>query len=176
MNDIFNLSEIGGHVEIEAGRQLGHFRLGAAHFQFGIVLGNFLFHIAKLVHGVLDFCNIIVVGILMHFELAFVFRQLLLRFGQLDANLAAVLAIIGLQVAFNLRFQHRNLLLIVGHLPADALDQRTILLQAFAAGFELLDRRVVLILHLRNRICSPKEIGKLVNLPPQRSPHLVENH
>ena len=38
VDHLLDLAEVGGDVEIEVAGQLGHLGLGAAHFQFGIVL------------------------------------------------------------------------------------------------------------------------------------------
>ena len=112
----------------------------------------------------------------MHLELAFILAQLLLGLLQLQRKLGRVLAVAGLQVAFDLRFEHRHVLLVAGHLPAHALDQRPILLQALAARLELFDRRVVLVLHLGNRIGRPKEVGDLIDLRPKCRPKFSNDH
>ena len=50
------------------------------------------------------------------------------------------------------------------------------LLEAEPPFLELLDRGVVLVLHLGDRIGLPEEVGELVELCPDRSKELAENH
>ena len=61
-------------------------------------------------------------------------------------------------------------------LARDALDQAAVLLEPAAAFLELLDRLVVLVAHLGDRIGLPEQVGDLVDLRHERGPELVKNH
>ena len=61
-------------------------------------------------------------------------------------------------------------------LARDPLDQAAVLLEPAAAFLELLDRLVVLVAHLRDRVGFPEEVGDLVDLRHERRPELVKNH
>ena len=65
---------------------------------------------------------------------------------------------------------------VVGDLKRDSFHQRAILLQSLAAFLKLGDGLIVFVLHLRDRVGGPEEVGQLVNLRPQRRPHFAENH
>ena len=129
----------------------------------------------QLAAGVLDLGEVVVVGLLVHLELALVLRQVLLGLLQLQGELGRRLAVAGLQVGLDLGLQAGDVRLVGGHLPADALDQGPVLLQPLAALLELLDRQVVLVLHLGDRVGGPEEVGELVDLRGQ-APELAEDH
>src|SRR5207249_10484459 len=58
----------------------------------------------------------------------------------------------------------------------DALDEPAILLEPRAALFQLLDRAIVFVAHLRHRIRLPEQVRDLVDLRHDRRPELVQNH
>ncbi len=144
--------------------QLGHLGLGPAHLEIGIVLLDFRLQIGQLAAGVFDLHEVIVVGLLVHFELALVLFQLLLGFLELEREFAGCVSVAALQVGFDSGFQAGDTFLIIGELPADPLNQGAVLLQAEAPLLELIDGPVILELHLRNRIRRPEKIGDLVEL------------
>ncbi len=61
-------------------------------------------------------------------------------------------------------------------LPVDALDERAVLLEPLAPLLQLVDREVVLVLHLGDRIRGPEEVRELVDLRLERTPYLAEDH
>ena len=112
----------------------------------------------------------------MHLELGLVLGQLGLGLLQLQGELGRRLAVAGLQVGLDLAFQVGDVLLGVLHLPRHALDQRPVLLQPLAALRELGDGRVVLVLHLGDRVGRPEEVGQLVHLCAKRGPEFSHDH
>ena len=109
-------------------------------------------------------------------QLLLVRGQLLLRLLQLQRELGRGLAIAGLEVGLGLGFELLDVRPVRRHLPGDPLDQPAVLLEADAAFLELLDRAVVLVLHLRDRVGLPEDVGDLVDLRHERGPELLKNH
>src|SRR5579871_5819748 len=123
-----------------------------------------------------DLHEVVVVGLFVHLELAFVFFELFLGFLEFEGKLAGRLSVAALQVGFDAGFQAGNRFLIIGDLPGDPLDQGTVLLQANAPLFELIHRSVVFVLHLCNGIRCPQKIGNLVQLRLEGAPELAKDH
>ena len=90
VDDLLDLAEVGGDVEVEVGSQFGHFGLGPAHLQLGIVFLNLLAHIGQFLGRVLDLGDVVVVGLFVELELAFVLGQVCLAFCSSRAKRAAV--------------------------------------------------------------------------------------
>jgi hypothetical protein len=63
-----------------------------------------------------------------------------------------------------------------GRLAGDTLDQTAVLLQTATPFLELLDRAVVLVSHLGDRIGFPEQVRDLVDLRDEGGPDLVKNH
>src|SRR5262249_43571198 len=63
-----------------------------------------------------------------------------------------------------------------GDLARYALNETAVLLQPGSTFFELIDRAIVLITQLRDRIGLPEEIGHFVNLRHKGRPEFVKNH
>jgi hypothetical protein len=68
------------------------------------------------------------------------------------------------------------MLAVAVDLPRHPLDERPILLEPLAALLHLIDRLVVFILELRDRIGRPEEVGDLVHLRCERLPELAKDH
>jgi hypothetical protein len=90
--------------------------------------------------------------------------------------LAAVARSPGLQVGLGLGLELAGVGLAVLDLAGHPLDQPAVLLEPDPALLELLDRAVVLVLHLGDRVGLPEEVGQLVQLSAQSTEHLSEDH
>ena len=95
---------------------------------------------------------------------------------QLQRELRGGVAIARLEVRLGLRRQLGDLGIAVLDLTRHALDQAAVLLEPHTTFFELLDCEIVLVLHLRDRICFPEKVGQLVELRPHRTEELLEDH
>ena len=124
----------------------------------------------------LDLLEVVLIGLLVHPELLFVLLDLPLGLLQLQRELGGGLAVPGLEIGLGLRGELVEVSLAVLDLARHALHQAAVLLQAHAAFLELLDREIVLVLHLRNRIGFPEKVGELVELRPNRTEELLEDH
>src|SRR5208337_5639423 len=80
------------------------------------------------------------------------------------------------EIRLDLGFDDRDLLALTIHLPGDALNQRAILGQALAAFPVLLDRSLVLVLHLGDRIVAAEPVAQLVELCRDGFPDFSQNH
>ena len=177
LDDAFDLAEVGRQVDVERFGELGDLRFGGAHLQLGVVLRDLLAQLDQLLVGVLDLLQAVAVGRLVHAGAAPRWSASSpLAFCSSSANFAAVVAIAGLQVGLGLRLELLHVRLVRRHLPRHALDQAAVLLEPAAPFLELLDRPVVLVAHLRDRIGLPEQVGDLVDLRHERRPELVKNH
>src|SRR5262249_20719192 len=176
LDDVLELTEVGRDVEVQALAQLGDLGLRRAHLEVGVVLLDLVLDLDELLVGVLDLLEVVVVRRLVHRQLLAILLERGLGLGQLEREAAGGLAIAGLEIRLGLRGQLVDLVLAVLDLAADALDQRAVLLEPLTALLELLDRQVVLVLHLGDRIRFPEEVGEFVELSPDRTKELAEDH
>ena len=176
LEDLLGLPEVGRDVEVELGGQLRHLGLGPAHLEVGVVLGDLVLDVLKLLDGVLDLEQVVVVRLLVQRELPFVLGQVVLGPLEIEGELGGGVAITGAQVGLDLGLDRGDLLALVVDLPRDSLDQGPILGQSFAAFLHLLDGPVVFVLHLGDRIVAPDRIGQLVELRRDGVPEFAENH
>ena len=95
---------------------------------------------------------------------------------EVEGELGRGLAIPRAQVGLDLRLDRRDLLALAVHLPGHALHQGTVLGQAFSAFLELLDRSIVLVLHLGDRIIAAEPVAQLVELGREGLPDFSQNH
>src|SRR5262249_34282476 len=102
--------------------------------------------------------------------------QFLLRLLQVEGELRRRLAVAGGQVSLDPSLQVADLGAVRVHLAGDAIDQGPVLFESLAPLLDLLDGRVVLVLHLGDRVRGPEDVGDLVQLRPQRTPELAEDH
>ncbi len=164
MNDLLDLPEIGGDIEIEGLRKLRHLGFGGAHLQLSVVLLDLLADFAELPGGVLNLLEIVAVGFFMRRELLLVRGQFPLRLLQLERELGGGIALAGLQVRFGLGLELLNVIPAHLHLARDTLDQGTVGFKLLPAFFKPFDSRVVFVLHLCDRVGFPKYVGDLVQL------------
>ena len=176
MDDILDLAEVGGDVEVELRRQFGKLGFGAAHLQLGVVLLDLSLQLLELLHGMLDLRDVVAVGRLVELELGFVLRELLLRFLELEGELRRCLPLAGLEIGLHLGLELGDVGLVGLDLTIHPFDEGPVFLQAFAAVLHLVDRLVVFVLELGDRIGRPEEVGDLVHLGRKGLPELSEDH
>jgi hypothetical protein len=125
---------------------------------------------------VLDLLEVVAVRRLVHGQLLLVASQLLFGLLELEGEFGCRGAIARLQVRLGLGLEFLYVRPVGRHLTGDALHQPAVLLEASSALLELLDRVVVFIAHLRDRIGLPEQIRDLVDLRDEGGPELVKNH
>ena len=109
-------------------------------------------------------------------ELLLVLGQVVLGPLEVEGELGGGLAVAGVQVGLDLGLERGDLLALVVHLPRDPLDQGAVLGQPFAALLDLLDRPVVFVLHLGDRVVAADRVGQLVELRRDGLPEFAEDH
>ena len=124
----------------------------------------------------LDLRDVVAVGRLVKFELGLVLRELLLGLLEFEGKLRRRLALAGLEVGLHLGLELGNVGLVGLDLTVHPLDEGPVFLQAFTAVLHLIDRLVVLVLELGDRIGCPEEVGDLVHLGRKGLPELSEDH
>ena len=95
---------------------------------------------------------------------------------QVEGELGGRLAVAGVEVGLDLGLERGDLLALAVDLPGDALDQGAVLGQALAAFLQLLDRPVVFVLHLGDRVVAANRVGQLVELRRDGVPEFAEDH
>ena len=176
LDDRFDLAEVRGQVHVEGLRELGDLRFGGAHLQLGVVLLDLLAHFDQLAVGMLNLLEVVAVRGLVHLELLLVGGQFFLGLLQLERELRRGRPIAGPQVGLGLGLELLHVRPVGRHLAGDALDQAAVLLEPGAALLQLLDRQVVLVSHLRDRVGLPEHVGDLVELRHERRPEFLNNH
>ncbi len=176
LDHLLELAEVGRDVEVEGLGELRELGLGAGHLEVGLVLLDLLADRGELLARVLDLLDVVAVGLLVQAELLLVLGELLLDLLQIDRELAGGVAVVGLEVGLDLGRELRPLLLVRLHLALHALDEAAVLLEPHAPLLELLDRLVVLVLHLRDRVLAPEVVRELVHLCANRPADLGEDH
>ena len=68
------------------------------------------------------------------------------------------------------------MLAVAVDLPRDPLHEGPVLLEPFAALLHLIDRLVILVLELGDRVGGPEKVGDLVHLGREGFPELAEDH
>ena len=176
VDDVLDLAEVGGDVEVELRRQLGELGFGAAHLQLGVVLLDLPLQLLELLDGMLDLRDVVAVGRLVELELGFVLLELPLRLLELEGELRRRLPLPRLEIGLDLGLEFGDVGLVGLNLTVDPFDEGPVFLQAFAAVLHLVDRLVVFILELGDRIGRPEEVGDLVHLGRKGLPELSEDH
>ncbi len=74
LQHLLGLAEVGRDVEMELVRQGRHLGLGTAHLELGVVRGDLVLHIVKLLDRALNFQKVILVCLFMKSRAAFRFR------------------------------------------------------------------------------------------------------
>ena len=168
LDDRFDLTEVRRQVDVEGLRELGDLRFGGAHLQLGVVLLDLLAHFDQLAVGMLNLLETVAVRGLVHLQLLLVGGELFLGFLQLERELRGGRPIAGLQIGLGLGLELLHVRSVGRHLAGHTLDEAAILLEPAAAFLELLDRLVVLVAHLRDRVGLPEDVGNLVDLSHER--------
>ena len=176
LDDGFDLAEVGRQVHVEGFRELGDLRFGGAHLQLGVVFLDLLAQLDQLFVRVLDLLQVVAVGRLVHLELLLVGGQLLFGLLQLERELRRRGAIAGLQVGLGLGLELLHVRPVGRTWRVTRSTSPRYCSRPAAAFLELLDRAVVLVSHLRDRIGLPEQIRDLVDLRHERRPELVKNH
>ena len=112
----------------------------------------------------------------MELDLGLVLRKLLLRLLQLKRKPRGRLPLADLEVGLDPGLERRHVLPVAVHLPRDPLHEGPVLLEPFAAFLHLIDRLVVLILELGDRVGGPEKVRDLVHLGREGLPELAEDH
>ena len=116
MDDLFDLTEIGGDIEIEGLGELSDLRFRLAHFQLGVVLLNLLANLGKLAGGVFDLLQAVAVRLIVQLELGLILFQFRLRLLHFERELGGGLAIPRLQIRLHFGFQVDGMFLRVDDL------------------------------------------------------------
>jgi len=176
LNDLLDLSEVGGDVEVQVAGDLGDLRFGRGHLEVGVVALDLVAHLGELLVGVLDLLEIVLVRLLVHLELLLVGRQIGFGLLQLHGELRRRDTVAGLQVGLDLGLHPFDLRLPHRHLTGDAFHEPPVQLETLAPLLQLLHRFVVFELHDGDGISLPHGVRDAVEERPDGREHLSENH
>ena len=132
---------------------------------------------ASFFDGVLDLREVVLVGLLVHLELAFVLGQFLLGLLQLQREAGGRLAVAGAEIGLDLGLELGDAGLVAR--ATCRLTRSTRARYCSSPSRPSLiwaTAQVVFVLHLGDRIGGPEDVGDLVDLGHERVPQLAKNH